>query len=113
MTEKNTEEKLRQLQLAEQSLQQLMVQKQNLQVQLLEAETAIKSLEGASEAYKIVGNVMVLSDGAKLQAELNEKKETVELRIKALDKQEKSTRDRATAVQKEVMEEMKDDNKSG
>lgn len=113
MTQKNTEEKIRQLQLAEQSLQQLMAQKQNLQVQLLEIETALKSLEDTSEAYKIVGNVMVLSDKTKLQNELREKKETVELRISTLDKQEKSTRDKATAVQKEVMEEMKDDNKNG
>ena len=112
MTQK-TEEKIRQLQLAEQSMQQLMAQKQNLQVQLLEIETALKSLDDTSESYKIIGNVMILTDKPKLQNELKEKKETVELRINALDKQEKSTRDKAALVQKEVIEAMNNDKKNG
>ena len=113
MSHKETEEKMKQLQIAEQSLQALMAQKQNIQVQLMEADSALKELSGAGEAYKIVGNVMILSDKKKLEKELNEKKETAELRIKTLEKQEASTRERAESIQKEVLEEMKNDGKNG
>ena len=107
------EEKIRQLQLAEQSLQALFAQKQNLQMQLMEIDSALKGLDTAAEAYKITGNVMVLSGKAQLQDELKSKKETAELRIKAIERQEKLTREKASAIQKEVLEGMKDDDKTG
>lgn len=113
MSRKETEEKIRHLQLAEQSLQALMAQKQGLQVQLMETESALKELKNASEAYKIVGNVMVLSKKPELEDELKERKETAELRIKSIEKQELSTRERAESIQKEVLEEMKNDDKNG
>lgn len=111
MSRKETEEKIRHLQLAEQSLQALMAQKQGLQVQLMEIESALKELKGSSEAYKIVGNVMVLSKRPELESELKERKETAELRIKAIESQEGKTREKAEAIQKEVLEEMKNDDK--
>ncbi len=111
MSEKN-EDKIRQLQLAEQRLQALFSQKQNLQMQLLEIDSALSGLEGAKEAYKILGNVMILTDSSKIIEELNSKKETVELRIKSVDKQEKLERDKAEATQKEVLEGMKNDDKN-
>ena len=112
MSRKETEEKIRHLQLAEQSLQALMAQKRSLQVQLMEAESALEELKGAGEAYKIVGNVMILSKKPELESELKERKETMELRIKAIESQEAKTREKAEAIQKEVMEEMKNDDKN-
>lgn len=113
MTKEQTEEKIRHLQLAEQSLQSLLAQKQNLQMQLMEADSALKELEGSTEAYKIIGNVMVQTKKADLEQELKTKKETVELRIKTLETQETQTRDKASDMQKEVLEEMKNDDKDG
>ena len=110
--QKATEEKIRHLQLAEQSMQALLSQKQALQMQLMEIDSALKELETASEAYKIVGNIMVASKKDKLQTDLKEKKETAELRIKTLEAQEKSTRDKAEVIQKEVLEAMKNDDKN-
>ena len=110
---KGAEEKIKQLQLAEQSLQALLSQKQGLQMQLLEIDSALKELGKTEEAYRIIGNVMVLADNPELQAELGSKKETIELRIKSIDRQESATREKAAAMQKEVMEEMKNDSKSG
>jgi prefoldin beta subunit len=109
---KATEEKIRQLQLAEQGMQALLTQKQALQMQLMEVESALKELETATEAYKIVGNIMVASEKPKLQQDLMEKKETVELRIKSIDGQESKTREKAEAIQKEVLEEIKNDDKN-
>ncbi len=79
----------------------------------MEIDSALKELKNASEAYKIVGNVMVLSKKPELEAELKERKETAELRIKSIEKQELNTREKAEAIQKEVLEEMKNDDKNG
>lgn len=100
------QEKIRQLQMLEQALQQLLMQKQTFQMQLMETESAIKELLPVSEAYKIVGNIMILSKKEDLEKELQEKKETSELRISSLEKQEAKTREKATALQKEVIASM-------
>jgi len=110
---KDTEEKIRQLQLAEQSMQALLAQKQTLQMQGMEIDSALKELETATEAYKIIGNIMVFSKKPELVKDLNSKKETIELRIKTLDSQESQTREKAAAIQKEVLEAIKNDNKNG
>jgi len=109
MEKKDTEEKIKQLQLAEQSLQALLAQKQNFQVQLMEIDSALKELANTTQAYKIIGNVMISSKKPDLEADLNSKKETVALRIKTLKNQENQTREKAADIQKEVLEEMKND----
>ncbi len=103
----DTQGKIRQLQMMEQAMQQLLVQKQAFQMQLMEAESALKELSGSGEAYKIIGNIMVLTKKEELEKELNEKKETVELRIGSLEKQETKTRERAASLQKEIVSTMK------
>ncbi|HIG98014.1 TPA: prefoldin subunit beta [Candidatus Woesearchaeota archaeon] len=103
----DTQEKIRQLQMLEQALQQLMMQKQAFQLQLMEAETALKELGTSEEAYKILGNIMVLAKKEEVENELKDKKETTELRISALEKQEAKTREKAAALQKEVIETMR------
>jgi len=106
------DEKIRELQLAEHSLQTLLVQKQNFQVQLMEVETALKELKAAKDAYRIIGSVMVGADKASLEGDLSSKEETLKLRIKSIDSQESRTRERASALQKEVLEAMQNDSKS-
>lgn len=103
----DTQEKIRQLQMIEQALQQLMLQKQTFQLQLMELESALKELEGAGEAYKIIGNIMVLTKSDELEKELKEKKETLELRISSLEKQEAKTRERAASLQKDILSAIK------
>ena len=100
------QEKVRQLQMLEQALQQLLLQKQTFQLQLMESESALKELQGTQEAYKIVGNIMVLTKKEDLENELKEKKETTELRISSLEKQETRTREKASSLQKEVIASM-------
>ena len=103
------EKKLNQLQLVEQSMQNLLMQKQQFQLQQIEIESALKELENVDEAYKIVGNIMVLSKKADLKDDLSSKKEVVELRIKNMEKQEARLREKATKLQDEVMKEMGQD----
>ena len=111
MTEasKETETKLNQLQMLEQSMQNLLMQKQQFQLQQVEIESALKELEKVNEAYKIVGNIMVLSKKDDLKADLASKKEIVELRIKNMEKQENQLREKASKLQNEVLKGMSKD----
>lgn len=106
--DKETEEKIGQLQLIEQNLQSFSLQKQNVQVQLIEVESALAEIEKTDSAYKIVGNVMVAAKKDDLKKELTSKREMLNLRIKSVEKQEDKMREKASKMQSEVLESMKD-----
>jgi len=106
---KESEKKLSQLQMLEQSMQNFLMQKQQFQLQQVEIESALKELEKVNEAYKIVGNIMVLSKKDDLKDDLNSKKEVIELRVKNMEKQEDQLREKASKLQSEVMKEMGQD----
>jgi len=103
---KESEKKISQLQMLEQSMQNLLMQKQQFQLQQVEIESALKELENVNEAYKIVGNIMVLSKKDDLKNDLTSKKEIIELRIKNMEKQENQVREKASKLQNEVLKEM-------
>ena len=104
--EKKVEDKIQELQMIEQNLQNFLAQKQAFHSQLMETETALSEIQNSEKAYKIIGNIMVLSSKDGLQKELGSKKEIVELRIKTLERQETRLRDSASELQKEVLEEL-------
>ena len=104
---KETEQKIGQLQMFEQSLQSFLGQKQQFQVQLVEIESALSELDATDKAYKIVGNIMVEAEKNELKAELQSKKEMLELRIKTMEKQESQVRDRASKLQSEILKKIK------
>jgi prefoldin beta subunit len=99
---KETEQQISQLQLYEQSLQNILMQKQQFQTQSLEIKSALTELESTKEAYKIVGNIMVASKKEDLKKELESKKETINLRITTMEKQENQIREKAKKLQEEV-----------
>ena len=101
---KETEEKISHLQMYEQNIQSFLVQKQQFQSQLIEIESASEELDKTDTAYKIVGNIMVLSDKSELKSDLDSKKEVLELRIKTMEKQENQIREKATKLQSEILE---------
>ena len=104
---KDTEKKIQQLQMMEQSVQNMLMQKQQFQAQQMEAEAALKELEGSKEAYKILGNIMVATKKEDLQKELEEKKKKLGIRIKTIEKQESEIKEKAEKTRKEVVSEMK------
>ena len=106
---KEAENKLGQLQMLEQSMQNMLMQKQQFQLQQVEIESALKELEKVNEAYKIVGNIMVLSKKEDLKDGLTSKKEVIELRIKNMEKQENHLREKASKLQNEVLKGMSKD----
>ncbi len=108
--DKDTQEHIQQLQVYEHNLQQILVQRQTLSTQAIEIESAIKELESSKTAYKIIGNIMVLSDKETLTKELNEKKELLDLRLRSFDKQEEQIRAKASALKDKVMAGLKGGN---
>lgn len=67
-------------------------QKQQLQLQSAALNAALEELEKTKEkkAYKAVANILVLCDVEELKKELSEQKESSDLRVKTLQKQEDS-----------------------
>ena len=104
---KETEQKIGQLQMFEQSLQSFLGQKQQFQVQLVEIESALGELDNTDKAYKIVGNIMVEADKNELKADLQSKREMLELRIKTMEKQESQVREKASSLQSEILKKIK------
>ncbi len=105
--EKESEEKIMQLQILQQNLTNLNAQKQQFQNQLIEIESALKELKGTKKCYKIIGNIMVASENKDLTKEIEQKKEIAELRISNFEKQEKALKENATMIQKEIMAKIK------
>ena len=102
-----TEQKISQLQMFEQSLQSFLGQKQQFQIQLVEVESALNELNGTDKAFKIIGNIMVESDKSELKADLQSKREMLELRIKTMEKQELQVREKASKLQSEILKKIK------
>lgn len=110
MTDKKeeTQESIGRLQLIEQQSQTMAMQKQQFQSQLFEIENALKEIKDSKQAYKIVGNIMILSDKEKLEKELKQKKEVIDLRIENLDKEEKKLKEKAKKLQENLLSTLKD-----
>lgn len=98
-----TEAKVQQLTMLENNLQGLGMQRQQYQGQMVETESALEELEKSGEAYKIIGNIMARVDKEKLKKDLNTKKEAAQFRIKSLDKQEETLREKAKGLQEEIL----------
>lgn len=101
------DERINQLSLYEQNLQQLLMQRQSFQSQLLEVSSAQKEAAASSTVYKIIGNIMILSDKSAVDEELSERKKMLELRVASIEKQEKLFKSKAESLQNEILEGMK------
>lgn len=102
-----TQESIGKLQIIEQQVQTMAMQKQQFQSQLFEVDNALKELKTSKTAYKIIGNIMVLSEKEKIEKELSQKKEITELRIDNLDKEEKKLKDQAKKLQEDLLSTLK------
>ena len=105
----NTKKKISKLQMLEQRLQSFAMQKQSFQTQSMESDNALKEIDNSDDTYKVVGNVMISVDKAKLKEELTSKKEMADMKISNLEKEEGKLREGASELQKEVMESMKNE----
>lgn len=99
-----------QLQQLQQQLQVIINQRIQLEGLLKETEQAIAEIEKKVEdapMYKAVGNILVKDTKENILKELKEKKETYEIRIKTLQRQEERLRERFAETQKKLQEMLK------
>ena len=98
-----SEEKIQQLSIIEQSIVGITNQKQAFQKQLLETESALNALQGTTNAYKIVGSVMIQKTSDEIKKELEEKNGILKTRVEQLEKQEQTLHTQAKKIREEVM----------
>lgn len=89
-----------------QQIQMVTTQKIQLDAQAKELERTVQELERAPEdalVFRNVGSLLVQSkDRPALLTELKEQKETLEVRVKTLDRQDKHLRERHQTLQTQI-----------
>ncbi len=101
------EEKIQQMQILEQNLQNLLLQKQAFQMELSETQSALKEIENSGEeVFKIIGQLMIKTDKSKMNQELSNKEKILDLRTKAIEKQEASLIGQLDKIREEVVKTM-------
>lgn len=97
------------LQTFQQQMQTVLIQKESLNLQSGEIEKALEELKKATteDVYKAVGPILIKSTKKDLEEELSEKKETLDLRLKSLQKQEDRLKERLKESQEKFEEFLK------
>jgi len=102
------EEKLQEAQFLEQNLQSIILQKQAFQMESAETKAAIKELEkSGDEVFKIIGQMMIKSDKAKMKEELENKEKLIDTRLKNLQIQETNVMKELDSMRKETVDSKK------
>ncbi|MEM0448980.1 MAG: prefoldin subunit beta [Methanomassiliicoccales archaeon] len=95
-----------QFQQLQQQLQSVLQQKFRMEAQLREIQMTIEELGKTGEdatIYKNVGSLLIKArDKASVLKDVEEDKETLEIRIKALDRQEKALREKYNSMQEQI-----------
>ena len=108
-----TQEILIELQTFQQQTQTVLIQKESLNIQNMEIDRALEELKKTTneDAYKAVGPILVKSTKKDLEKDLIERKETIDLRLKSLQKQEDRLKEKMKQTQERFEEILKDQNK--
>ncbi|MGQ9538001.1 MAG: prefoldin subunit beta [Candidatus Bathycorpusculaceae bacterium] len=103
------QERLLRLQQIQQTLQSVLAQKQQVELELTEIEQALGELQKVAEdavIYKAIGSLLVKSDKAKVAADLNERKELLNMRVTVLGKQEERLRSQMKELQAKLQQDL-------
>lgn len=101
--DKETEEKIQEIQLAEQNMQNILMQKQAFQIEFNEINSSLEEItKSEGEIYKISSQIMFKSDKNSIIKELEDKKNILHLRIKSLENQEKVFNNKIEKLKKEI-----------
>ena len=104
-----TQQILIELQTFQQQVQTVLIQKESLNLQNIEIEKALEELKKITneDVYKAVGPILIKSNKKDLETELVEKKETISLRLKSLQKQEDRLKEKLKESQQKFEEILK------
>ncbi len=87
----------------------LLLRKQQFEAEAREVDKALQECNNLPDdalIYKSVGMLLFKSEKAKIVAELNEKKEELDLRIKTIEKQEQRLKQQLEELRKLIMEQV-------
>jgi len=109
-----TQQILMEMQTFQQQMQTVLIQKESLSIQSMEINKALEELKKATteDVYKAVGPILIKSTKKDLDKELTEKKETIDLRLKSLQKQEDRIKEKLKEIQEKFEEFLKTQEKS-
>jgi prefoldin beta subunit len=98
-----------------QMLGNISMQKQQMQMQLEIHKASLDELKNTAETtvMKVVGNLIVNKEKKEMESEIKEKVESLELRIKTLDKQEEMTVKKLNTLKSQIEGSMSKDNSVG
>ena len=106
--DEETGRQIQELQLLEQNLQNFLLQKQAFVFEKNETENALDEIKKTDEdVYKIIGQVMLKAKKAAVEKELQHKKDIIELRVKAIERQEEQIKEQLIKKRDEVMKKLK------
>ncbi|HVL47550.1 MAG TPA: prefoldin subunit beta [Candidatus Thermoplasmatota archaeon] len=97
---------LRQLQELQQQAQVVIQQRGQIEAQLREVERTLEELaklEAGATLYRSVGSLLIrVKDAETLKKDLEEQKETMDVRLQSAKRQETRLRERLTSLQREL-----------
>jgi prefoldin beta subunit len=104
------QERLLRLQQLQQTLQTVLAQKQQVDMEKTEVEQTVAELEKTADGaviYKAAGSLLIKAEKAKVTADLNEKKDTLDTRSTVLARQEERLRSQIKEAQTKLQEDFK------
>ncbi len=96
---------LAQLQQIQQQAQAIALQKNQVEINLKETELAFEELEKLDEnavVYRTIGELLIKTEPEKIKEYLQEKKDTLDLRLKTLTRQEERIQKRFQQLQEQL-----------
>ena len=100
---KEVEHDINEFQTVQNQLQMIMVQKQQVKMQLEEIDDALVELKGKSgKVFKSIGAILVESTSEDVVKELNDRKETMKVRVSVLGKQEEKLRNKLIELKSKI-----------
>ncbi|MDH5459568.1 MAG: prefoldin subunit beta [Candidatus Bathyarchaeota archaeon] len=103
------QERLLRLQQLQQTLQSVLAQKQQVELELTEIEQASSELQKLADdtvIYKAIGSLLVKAEKTKVTADLNERKELLNMRTAVLGKQEERLRGQLKDLQAKLQQDL-------
>jgi len=101
--------KIMQLQELQERIKALILRRQQLEVELRDVENALDELKNVSEdasIFKFAGRILMRVSKDAIVKELTEKKETLELHIKTLERQEAHAKKRLEELRQDLSQRL-------
>ena len=103
------DEKFQELQILEQNLQNILMQKQSFQMELSETQGALNEIKNSKDdVFKIVGQLMIKTEKARILDELLNREKILEMRLKKMERQEEVFMEKLEKLREEVIDSKSD-----